>query len=58
MGPPETVASEDAYEAFVRRHLEAGFTDVCVVPGSAPVERLRRIAETVVPRLREEFAPG
>ena len=57
-GLPETVASEDAYEAFVRRHLEAGFTDVCVVPGSAPVGRLRRIAETVVPRLREEFAPG
>jgi len=57
-GLPETVASEDAYEAFVRRHLEAGFTDVCVVPGSAPVERLRRIAQTVVPRLREEFAPG
>jgi len=57
-GLPETVESEDAYEAFVRRHLEAGFTDVCVVPGSAPVERLRRIAETVVPHLREEFAPG
>ena len=57
-GLPETVASEDAYEAFVRRHLEAGFTDVCVVPGSAPVERLQRIAQTVVPRLREEFAPG
>ena len=56
-GLPTTVASQDAYEAFVRRHLEAGFSDVCVVPGSAPVERLRRIAETVVPRLREEFAP-
>ncbi|HEY3336410.1 MAG TPA: LLM class flavin-dependent oxidoreductase [Candidatus Limnocylindrales bacterium] len=56
-GLPATVASEDAYEAFVRRHLEAGFTDVCVVPGSAPVERLRRIAEQVVPGLRQEFAP-
>ena len=57
-GLSETVASEDAYEAFVRRHLEAGFTDVCVVPGTAPADRLRRIAETVVPRLREEFEPG
>ena len=55
-GLSDTVASDDAYESFVRRHLEAGFTDVCVVPGAAPLERLRRIAETIVPRLREEFA--
>jgi alkanesulfonate monooxygenase SsuD/methylene tetrahydromethanopterin reductase-like flavin-dependent oxidoreductase (luciferase family) len=57
-GLPATVASEDAYEAFVRRHLEAGFTDVAVVPGSAPVDRLRRIAEGVVPALRAEFSPA
>jgi alkanesulfonate monooxygenase SsuD/methylene tetrahydromethanopterin reductase-like flavin-dependent oxidoreductase (luciferase family) len=55
-GLSNTVASDDAFESFVRRHLEAGFTDVCVVPGAAPLERLRRIAETIVPRLREEFA--
>ncbi|HEU0245210.1 MAG TPA: LLM class flavin-dependent oxidoreductase [Candidatus Limnocylindrales bacterium] len=55
-GLSDTVASDDAFESFVRRHLEAGFTDVCVVPGAAPLERLRRIAETIVPRLREEFA--
>lgn len=55
-GLPEMVASEDTYEAFVRRHLQLGFTDVCVVPGQAPSARLRRIAESVIPRLREEFA--
>ncbi len=55
-GLSDTVASDDAFESFVRRHLEAGFTDVCVVPGAAPLERLRRIAETIVPRLREEVA--
>ena len=57
-GLPPTVASEAAYRAFVRRQLDLGFTDVAVVPGSAPVERLRRIAETILPSLREEFAPA
>ena len=55
---PAAAASEAAYEAFARRQLELGFTDVSVVPAGVPVERLRRIAETVVPALREEFAPG
>ena len=54
---PAAVASEAAYEAFARRQLELGFTDVSVVPLGVPVERLRRIAETVVPVLRAEFAP-
>ena len=54
---PAAVASEAAYEAFARRQLELGFTDVSVVPLGVPVERLRRIAEAVVPALRAEFAP-
>lgn len=57
-GLPPAVASEAAYEAFVRRQLDLGFTDVAVVPGSAPVERLRRIADTILPSLRAEYAPG
>ncbi|MEO5965184.1 MAG: hypothetical protein ABIR11_06940, partial [Candidatus Limnocylindrales bacterium] len=57
-GLPATVASVGTYEAFVRRHLEAGFTDVCVVPSGVPVARLRSIARTIVPALREEFAPA
>ena len=56
-GGPETVASVEAYEAFVRRHLELGFTDVCVVPRDVPESRLRAIAGEVLPRLRSEFAP-
>ncbi len=55
---PAAVASEATYEAFARRQLELGFTDVSVVPLGVPVERLRRIAETVVPALRAEFASG
>ena len=55
-GGPGTAASPEAYEAFVRRHLELGFTDVCVVPGPAPEARLRAIAASVRPALRE--APG
>ncbi len=54
---PAAVASEAAYEAFARRQLELGFTDISVVPAGVPVDRLRRIAETVVPDLRQEFAP-
>ncbi len=54
---PAAVASEAAYEAFARRQLELGFTDVSVVPLGVPAERLRRIAETVVPALRAEFTP-
>lgn len=52
---PAAVASEATYEAFARRQLELGFTDVSVVPLGVPVERLRRIAEMVVPGLRAEF---
>jgi alkanesulfonate monooxygenase SsuD/methylene tetrahydromethanopterin reductase-like flavin-dependent oxidoreductase (luciferase family) len=55
---PDAVESEASYEAFARRQLELGFTDVSVVPAGVPVARLRRIAETVVPALRAEFAPG
>jgi alkanesulfonate monooxygenase SsuD/methylene tetrahydromethanopterin reductase-like flavin-dependent oxidoreductase (luciferase family) len=54
---PAAVASEATYEGFARRQLELGFTDVSVVPLGVPVERLRRIAETVVPALRAEFTP-
>ena len=55
-GLPEAAASEAAYETFARYHLSIGFTDVAVVPKGIPVDRLRRIAETVIPALREEFA--
>ena len=55
-GVPDAVASEAAYEAFARHHLSIGFTDVAVVPKGVPAARLRRIAETVIPALREEFA--
>jgi alkanesulfonate monooxygenase SsuD/methylene tetrahydromethanopterin reductase-like flavin-dependent oxidoreductase (luciferase family) len=55
-GGPETLESEATYEAFVRRHLELGFTDVCVVPRNIPTDRLRRIAERVLPGLRAEYA--
>lgn len=57
-GGPETVASEAAYEAFVRSQLDLGFTDVCVVPRDVPADRLRRIAAEVLPRLRAEYAPA
>ncbi len=57
-GLADTVASEAAYEAFVRRHLELGFTDVSVVPLGVPRARLEAIAERVLPRLRAEFGPG
>jgi alkanesulfonate monooxygenase SsuD/methylene tetrahydromethanopterin reductase-like flavin-dependent oxidoreductase (luciferase family) len=56
-GLSHAVASEAAYEAFARRHLELGFTDISVVPAGVPVERLRRIAEEVIPALRAEGAP-
>jgi hypothetical protein len=49
------VASEAAYEAFARRHLELGFTDISVVPRGVPEARLRRIATDVIPALRYEF---
>ena len=54
-GTPDAVASEAAYEAFARRHLELGFTDISVVPRGVPEDRLRRIAGDVIPALREEF---
>jgi alkanesulfonate monooxygenase SsuD/methylene tetrahydromethanopterin reductase-like flavin-dependent oxidoreductase (luciferase family) len=56
-GGPETLADEGAFEAFARRHLELGFTDISVVPRGVPEERLRRIARDVVPVLRAAFAP-
>jgi alkanesulfonate monooxygenase SsuD/methylene tetrahydromethanopterin reductase-like flavin-dependent oxidoreductase (luciferase family) len=56
-GGPEAIASEAAYEAFARRHLGLGFTDVSVVAGGVPADRLQRIATEVVPGLRE-VVPG
>ncbi len=56
-GPPEVVADEPAFEAFARRHLALGFTDVSVVPRGVPEARLRRIAAEILPALRAEFAP-
>jgi alkanesulfonate monooxygenase SsuD/methylene tetrahydromethanopterin reductase-like flavin-dependent oxidoreductase (luciferase family) len=53
-GTPDTVASEAAYEAFARRHLQLGFTDIAVVPRGVPEARLRRIATEVIPSLRDE----
>jgi alkanesulfonate monooxygenase SsuD/methylene tetrahydromethanopterin reductase-like flavin-dependent oxidoreductase (luciferase family) len=53
---PEVLESEAAYEAFARRHLELGFTDISVVPGGVPESRLRRIAGEVVPALRAAYA--
>ncbi len=55
-GLPDAAASEAAYADFARRHLAMGFTDISVVPAGVPVERLRRIAEDVVPMLRAEAA--
>ncbi len=53
---PDALVSEAAYEAFARRHLAMGFTDISVVPAGVPDARLRRIAHDVLPALREEFA--
>jgi len=57
-GTPDTVSSEAAYEAFARRHLELGFTDISVVPKGVPEARLRRIATEVIPKLRAELSSG
>ena len=57
-GTPDAVASEAAYEAFARRHLALGFTDISVVPRGVPEARLRRIATEVIPALREEISSG
>jgi len=57
-GLPEAVASEAAYEAFARRHLALGFTDISVVPRGVPEARLRRIATEIIPALREEVSSG
>jgi alkanesulfonate monooxygenase SsuD/methylene tetrahydromethanopterin reductase-like flavin-dependent oxidoreductase (luciferase family) len=57
-GTPDAVASEAAYEAFARHHLELGFTDISVVPKGVPEARLRRIAHEIIPALRVEFGPG
>ena len=43
---------EGTFEAFARRHLELGFTDIAVVPGATPETRLRRIADEILPALR------
>lgn len=55
---PAAAADPVAYEAFARHHLSLGFTDVSVVPGPGPVDRLRPIAEEVVPALRGAFRAG
>ena len=57
-GTPEAASSEAAYEAFARRHLALGFTDISVVPKGVPEARLRRIANEIVPALREEVRTG
>ncbi len=54
----EVLESEAAYEAFARRHLELGFTDISAVPRGVPEARLRRIATEVVPALRMAFTPA
>jgi alkanesulfonate monooxygenase SsuD/methylene tetrahydromethanopterin reductase-like flavin-dependent oxidoreductase (luciferase family) len=51
-GGAETMASDDAYAAFVRRHLDLGFTDVSVTAGSVPRDRWSSIAREVLPDLR------
>lgn len=55
-GGPEVLASEAAFEAFARRHLALGFTDITAVPRDVPEARLRRIATEIVPALREAHA--
>lgn len=57
-GTPDTLASEAAFAAFARRHLELGFTDISVVPRGVPEARLRTIATEVIPALREEISSG
>ncbi len=52
------MADEAANEAFARRHLALGFTDVSVVPRGVAEARLRRIADEILPALRSEFAPA
>ena len=54
-GTPDAVASEEAFEAFARHHLELGFTDISVVPKDVPEARLRSIALEIIPGLRSEF---
>jgi alkanesulfonate monooxygenase SsuD/methylene tetrahydromethanopterin reductase-like flavin-dependent oxidoreductase (luciferase family) len=48
----EVLRDEATFEAFARRHLALGFTDISVVPGATPAARLRRIADEVLPALR------
>jgi F420-dependent oxidoreductase-like protein len=57
-GTPDALASEAAYEAFARRHLALGFTDISVVPRGVPEARLRRIAGEVIPALRADLSSG
>ena len=57
----EAPVARDAslYADFVRRHAAIGFTDFATVhPGAAHVSTLRRIAEDVIPRLRESLDDG
>jgi F420-dependent oxidoreductase-like protein len=56
-----TLASEDAYLAFVRHHRQLGFTDfMTVAPRPDDMPTLRRIALERIPALRLELtaAPG
>ena len=50
---PDVLASPQTYEAFAREQLALGFTDISVVPGSTPMAGLRRIADEVLPALRQ-----
>jgi len=54
-GVPSDIATDDAYAAFARRHVELGFTDICVATGRTSLERLRHVAENVIPRPRVEL---
>lgn len=54
-----SLASEDAYLSFVRRHRTLGFTDfMTVAPRPADMPTLRRIAVERIPGLRAEMAPA
>lgn len=58
-GTSEVLRSEGAYQAFVERHLQLGFTDFSTVrpaPGDEAV--LRRVAEQIIPAFRAGALPA
>jgi alkanesulfonate monooxygenase SsuD/methylene tetrahydromethanopterin reductase-like flavin-dependent oxidoreductase (luciferase family) len=51
---PEPLTSPRAFEEFVRHHRSLGFTDLMTgLPARNPWASVRRIAQDVIPRLRE-----